>query len=129
MSQIFLEHINFTVADAKASADELCQLFDWKVRWHGDAMDGQGETYHVGSDDSYLALYSPKTGAGKSDENSYATNAGLNHIGVVVPDIDATEAKVKTAGYEPGPRWDYEPGLRFYFYNRDGIEIEVVSYT
>jgi catechol 2,3-dioxygenase-like lactoylglutathione lyase family enzyme len=129
MTQTVLEHINFTVRDAKATADELCGLFDWKVRWHGDAMDGLGETYHVGSDNSYLALYAPKKGAGKSDDSSYTTEQGLNHIGVVVPDIDVMEARVKQAGYKPGPQWDYEPGRRFYFNNQDGIEIEVVSYT
>ena len=45
MPQIVLEHINFTVRDAKATAPELCELFDWKVRWHGSAMDGLGETW------------------------------------------------------------------------------------
>ena len=92
-------------------------------------MDGLGETYHVGSDDTYLALYAPNTGAESTDDNSYTTEQGLNHIGVVVPDIDAMEARVKEAGYTPGPQWDYEPGRRFYFNNRDGIEIEVVSYA
>ena len=41
MTQIVLEHINVTVRDAQATAEELCTLFDWKVRWHGDAMDGK----------------------------------------------------------------------------------------
>ena len=129
MAQVTLEHINFTVRDAQSTAEELCGLFDWLVRWHGDAMDGLGETYHVGSEESYLALYAPNQSAGRSDESSYTTEQGLNHIGVVVPDIDAMEAKVKAAGYKPGPQWDYEPGRRFYFNNQDGIEIEVVSYS
>ncbi|NKB53885.1 MAG: VOC family protein [Rhizobiaceae bacterium] len=129
MTPVILEHINFTVRDAKATADELCSLFDWKVRWHGGALDGEGETYHVGSDNSYLALYSPKVGADPSEIDSYTTQKGLNHIGLVVSDIDAMEGRVKAAGYEPGPQWDYEPGRRFYFHNRDGIEIEVVSYS
>ena len=94
----------FTVRDAKATAEELCGLFDWKVRWHGDAMDGLGETYHVGSEDTYLALYARNTGAGTSDDSSYTTEQGLNHIDVVVPDINAMEAKVKAAGYKPGPQ-------------------------
>ena len=125
---VFLEHVNFTVKNAKATAEELCALFDWQIRWHGEALEGRGETYHIGSETSYLALYSPNSGAEQPDADTYTTQQGLNHIGFVVPDIDAMEKKVKAAGYKPGPQWDYEPGRRFYFDSRDGIEIEVVSY-
>ncbi|MEO1734352.1 MAG: VOC family protein, partial [Pseudomonadota bacterium] len=55
--------------------------------------------------------------------------AALNHVGVVVPDIDAVEAKVKAAGFEPRSHADYEPGKRFYFDGPDSIEFEVVSYA
>ena len=129
MAPVVLEHINFTVRDAKATAEELCSLFDWKVRWHGEGLDGQGVTYHVGTDDTYLAIYAPSKEARAAKDNNYTTQKGLNHIGLVVPDIDEMEDRVKAAGYEPGPQWDYEPGKRFYFYNRDGIEIEIVSYS
>jgi catechol 2,3-dioxygenase-like lactoylglutathione lyase family enzyme len=53
----------------------------------------------------------------------------LNHVGVVVEDLDATEAKVRAAGFAPHSHADYEPGRRFYFHDRDGIEFEVVSYA
>jgi predicted enzyme related to lactoylglutathione lyase len=53
---------------------------------------------------------------------------GLNHIGVVVADLEATEARVKAAGYVPENHADYEPGRRFYFHDHNGVEIEVVSY-
>ena len=51
-----LEHVNVTVRDPKASAEEFSRLFDWRVRWFGDAIHG-GTSYHVGGDDSYVALY------------------------------------------------------------------------
>jgi hypothetical protein len=92
-------------------------------------MDGQGTTYHVGSRDTYLALYSPISGSSEAGDSSYTTRNGLNHIGLVVPDIDALESRIKKAGYQLGPQWDYEPGRRFYFHNRDNIEIEIVSYA
>jgi catechol 2,3-dioxygenase-like lactoylglutathione lyase family enzyme len=53
----------------------------------------------------------------------------LNHIGVQVDDLDATEARVIAAGLLPFSHADYEPGRRFYFLDPDGIEYEVVSYT
>jgi hypothetical protein len=53
----------------------------------------------------------------------------LNHVAIVVDDLDATEAKIIAAGYETLNHGDYEPGRRFYFYDDDRIEYEVVSYS
>ena len=128
MTDARLEHANITVADPKAAAAELCALFDWHIRWEGEAID-HGYTVHVGSEDSYLAVYAPRSPARETRESSYATRGGLNHIGVVVDDIDAAEARVRSAGYVPGNHANYEPGRRFYFDTRDGVEIEVVAYN
>ena len=124
-----LEHINITVPDPKATAQMLIDLFEWNIRWEGEAMNGLGYSIHVGNVADYLALYS-----GSGDLNSmaeganYTTSGALNHIGVVVEDLDATEEKVKALGFEPHSHQDYEPGRRFYFHDQDGIEIEVVCY-
>jgi len=53
----------------------------------------------------------------------------LNHIGVVVDDLDALESKVLATGYTHRSHADYEPGKRLYFDGPDGVEYEVVSYT
>lgn len=121
-----LEHVNVTVADPDRTAAMLCGLFDWKVRWAGPGMT-TGRTVHVGGDDSYVALFSYGD-AKPAQGESYRTLAGLNHIAVVVDDLEATEARVKRAGYRPGNHADYEPGRRFYFREENGVEIEVVSY-
>jgi len=121
-----LEHVNITVPDPQASAATLCDLFGWHVRWEGAAKD-DGYTIHVGDDDSYLALYSPRKPLSAAG-NSYGQIAGLNHVGVVVDDLDRVEEKVKAAGYTPHSHADYEPGQRFYFDGPDSIEFEVVHY-
>ena len=46
-----------------------------------------------------------------------------------VDDLDATEARVVAAGLTPFNHGDYAPGRRFYFFDPDGIEYEVVSYA
>lgn len=121
-----LEHVNMTVSDPLKTAERLCALFGWHIRWQGEAKNG-GFTVHVGSDDDYLALYRhPKLRNDKPD--SYTNRGGLNHVGVVVEDLDAIEAKVAELGYRPHSHGDYEPGRRFYFHDDDGIEFEVVSY-
>jgi len=121
-----LEHTNLTVRDPKATADILCDLFGWHIRWQG-ASKGDGFSVHVGTDDSYLALYAPAT-APTNGPSSYDTVGGLNHLGVIVDDLDAIEAKVIAAGFTPNSHADYEPGRRFYFDDQDGIEYEVVQY-
>ncbi|NJM84280.1 MAG: VOC family protein [Tabrizicola sp.] len=122
-----LEHVNVTVADPDAAAQVLCALFGWKLRWAGAGME-TGRTVHVGDDTSYVALFSYGSPE-KLGQESYRTQGGLNHIGVVVDDLDAAEARVKQAGYLPTNHADYEPGKRFYFVEGNGIEIEVVSYS
>ncbi len=126
MPQAMLEHVNFTVTDPKATAQMLCDIFGWSIRWEGEALNN-GYTVHVGSETSYLAVYS--RGDNDAPQNSYETRAGLNHIGIVVTDLDATEAKIKSLGFETHSHADYEPGRRFYFYDGDEIEFEVISYA
>jgi catechol 2,3-dioxygenase-like lactoylglutathione lyase family enzyme len=118
-----LEHVNVTVSDPRRTAGLLCSLFDWRVRWQGPAKAG-GYTVHVGTDDSYVAVY------GYAPGEAPALDRGrLNHVGVVVDDLDAVEARVRDAGFEPHSHGAYEPGRRFYFDDADGIEFEVVSYA
>lgn len=121
-----LEHVNIAVADPGATAAMLARLFGWAVRWEGVAL-GTGYSVHVGDDDSYVALYRPGHDMQPS-EPRYRRFGTLNHIGVVVPDLNATEALVRAEGYEPHSHADYEPGRRFYFDGPDGVEYEVVQY-
>jgi catechol 2,3-dioxygenase-like lactoylglutathione lyase family enzyme len=120
MATAKIEHLNITVLDPQRSADLLCEIFGWVVRWKGPSMLG-GETIHVGephNGQTYLALYN-------YDSKSVSV---LNHVGVMVDDLDAVEQRVLAAGLTPTNHGDYEPGRRFYFDDHDGIEFEVVSY-
>lgn len=127
MQNSFIEHVNITVSDPDQTADLLIRLFDWKVRWRGPAK-GDGLTVHVGTDRDYLAIYS--TGESKNSKDvSYLTKGGLNHVGIVVDDLDLIEERVIAAGLKPHNHGDYEPGRRFYFHDDNGIEFEIVSYS
>ena len=121
-----LEHANFTVSNPEATAAWMTKVFGWLVRWQGAAIAG-GHTVHIGSDTQYVALYKPPEGA-TPGASSYDTIGGLNHIGVVVDDLDAAEVLVKAQGFTPKNHADYEPGRRFYFHDHDGIEYELVQY-
>lgn len=118
-----LEHVNITVSDPERSAALLQRLCGWHERWRGPSQLG-GWTIHVGSEDDYLAVYT--RGA---VSQPFAKGVPLNHVGLVVDDLAAAEGVVKDAGLVPFNHADYEPGRRFYFFDWDGIEFEVVSYA
>lgn len=125
MSTPRIEHVNVTVTDPERAAALMQALFDWRIRWQGPARDG-GRTIHVGSDDHYLALYTGRDVDYGSDD--FAKGKPLNHVGIEVDDIDATEVRVVAAGLKPFNHASYDPGRRFYFLDPDGIEYEIVSY-
>ena len=122
MPQGFLEHINITVSDIDRSAALLRDLMGWHDRWRGPSQLG-GETIHVGGERDYIAVYTKG-----APIDRFAKGMPLNHVGLVVDDLEAAEAVVKAAGLEPFNHADYEPGRRFYFFDWDGIEFEMVSY-
>ena len=120
-----LEHVNLTVSDPDRTAALLEKIFGWRVRWSGPAMAG-GRTVHVGTDDQYIALYTVRGGTAAGME--WPKGAPLNHVALTVSDLDEAERRVTEAGLTPFNHGDYEPGRRFYFFDPDGIEFEVVSY-
>ena len=93
-----IEHVNVTVSDPERAAQLMTVLFGWHVRWRGPARNG-GHTIHVGSDDHYIALYTGHDVRYTSDD--FVKGRPLNHIGVEVDDLDATEARVVAAGLTP----------------------------
>ena len=118
-----IEHTNISVTDPHRSADLFQQLLGWKIRWEGASMNN-GHTIHVGDEDTYLALYT-----GEHVTGDYSKGQPLNHVGFLVDDLDAAERIVVQHGLKPFGHDDYEPGKRFYFFDWDGIEFEVVSYA
>lgn len=125
MAQAFIEHVNITVSNPESTADMLCAVFDWHIRWKGPSALG-GRTIHVGSDTHYLAVYTP---AENAKPLGHAKGRPLNHVGIEVDDLAETERRVIAAGFTPFNHGDYAPGRRFYFFDRDGIEFEIVSYA
>jgi len=123
MPKGFLEHANITVSDPDRSSALLQELCGWHERWRGPSQLG-GWTIHVGNERDYLAIYTDE-----KPHDRFAKGVPLNHVGLVVDDLDAAERIVEEAGLVPFNHADYAPGRRFYFFDWDGIEFEMVSYT
>jgi len=121
-----LEHVNVTVTDPDAAAARFVELFGWRVRWSGSAKN-DGYTVHVGTDSDYVALYRSASDPAVVSDAGEQLN-GLNHIAIVVDDLDEAERRVRACGLEPFSFGDYDPGRRFYFLDPDGVEFEIVTY-
>jgi catechol 2,3-dioxygenase-like lactoylglutathione lyase family enzyme len=126
MSTTRIEHVNLTVRSPDHTAEILCRLFGWQIRWQGPSPMG-GYTVHVGNEDTYLSLYAPPDGQEPPGEHATAA-PGFNHLGVVVTGLDEVEGRVRAEGFPCFNHDDYDPGRRFYFTDGDGIEYEVVEY-
>lgn len=118
-----LEHANISVTDPERSAELLKNLLGWHERWRGPSQK-HGWTIHVGNEVSYLALYT-----GDHVNGNFSKGQPLNHLAFTVDDLDAAEKVVADAGLTPFGHDDYDPGKRFYFFDWNGIEFEVVSYA
>lgn len=126
MTQAILEHVNITVGNPERTAAMLSHLFDWNIRWRGQAASG-GRTIHVGTTTGYIALSSIKTWDGTP--LAHGKGRPLNHVGIEVTNLDEVERRAQEFGLTPFNHGDYEPGRRFYLLDNDGIEWEIVSYA
>ena len=115
-----------TVSNPLKTAELLMRLFGWSVRWQGKAIHG-GFTVHVGERDTYLALYKHEIHH-EPKSSSYEQRLALNHLGIVVEDLNEAERRVKQEGFDTYSHADYEPGRRFYFRDADALEFEVIEY-
>ncbi|MEP3420222.1 MAG: VOC family protein [Erythrobacter sp.] len=125
-----IEHANLSVTNPERSAELLKQMLGWEERWRGQSALG-GDTVHIGlpgNGAAYIALYT-NDDVRADKGRRYTKGQPLNHVGLLVDDLDATEKIVSAAGLTPFGHDDYEPGQRFYFFDWDGIEFEIVSYA
>ena len=119
-----IEHANICVTDLKASTEFYCRLFNFKLSWEGLTDSGR-RAAHVRNGDTYLSLFEAGT-EGRAPLGYHA--AGYNHVGFEVNDLDSYRQRLKEMEVPLKGEEDYDPGRRLYFYDPDGIEIELVEY-
>jgi catechol 2,3-dioxygenase-like lactoylglutathione lyase family enzyme len=124
---LYLEHVNMTVRDVEESIAFYCHLLYGTVSWRGTALNMQKTVpaAHVRLEAGYLSMFERE--AGERAPYDYAP-PGINHIGFVVDDLPATRRRLADLGVKIEKEADYEPGLRLYCFDPNGIELELVAY-
>lgn len=123
---MFLEHVNLSVADLDRSIDFYRRALALRLRWRGTTRTGQ-EAAHVGDDRSYVALFQAGPEASSPVSSDYL-DVGINHFGLVVHDLDRARERLEAVGVTPHHSTEEPPGRRLYFFDPDGIEVELVDY-
>jgi catechol 2,3-dioxygenase-like lactoylglutathione lyase family enzyme len=125
-----LEHANITVRSVDEGVRFLTTAFpDFKIR--GDGRSDQGDYkkhwLHVGTEQTYIALEEVTPGT-ESPRRPYR-DPGINHIGLVVDDLEALTGRLQAAGYDTGDlAEDIDSRRRTYIFDGNGVEWEFVQY-
>ncbi len=124
-----LEHANITVPDIDAALDFLSHLApDFAVMHDGQNPDGY-RWVHFGTPQNYLALEEPHEPTPDAGLKRSYRDYGVNHLGLVVDDVDSTAERLKKAGYKENHVSERHPArLRRYFLDSAGMEWELVQY-
>jgi len=110
-----LEFINIVAPDFTIRRDEISEL---GYRW-----------VHIGDAQSYFALQEPHPGFDPQSPHEAYRNLGVNHLCLTVNDAAAIEKLLLEKDYKPnGPMINDTYRKRIYFYDRTGIEWEMIEY-
>jgi len=121
-----IEHANITVCDMEKAVRFITTALP-HFRGRGRDQSGHDAWLHVGTDETYIALtHSPH--AAKDKRIAYQ-DLGVNHVGIVVSDIDDLVARLEAAGYQQ----DSQPEVsrwrkRYYFLDEDNLQWEFIQY-
>ncbi|ELM6650732.1 TPA: VOC family protein [Vibrio parahaemolyticus] len=125
-----IEHLNITVPDIDAALAFLAIVApDFKVRKDVKSPDRHRWT-HVGNKQSYFALQEPHLDSlSPKDFQKTYKNYGVNHIGLVVNDLEVIENRLIEQGYRRGilaPEETFRK--RAYFFDKAGFEWELTEF-
>lgn len=124
-----IEHVNITVPDI----DEAIRFLkivapDFVVR-KDQKPSNSYRWAHVGNDAYYFALQEPHLDADPKKQLQSYRNYGINHVALVVPNIQEIEKKLLKNGYRRGIETPVEKHRkRGYYYDNAGFEWELVEY-
>lgn len=125
-----IEHLNITVPDIDEALAFLSIVApDFQVRKDVKSPD-RHRWAHVGNEQSYFALQEPHLDSitPNSVQKTYK-NCGVNHIGLVVENLESIEANLIEQGYCRGIfALEETYRKRAYFFDKAGFEWELTEF-
>ncbi len=124
-----IEHANITVPDIDAAIRFLKIVApDFDVRKDENPPNSY-RWVHIGNEEYYFALEEPHLGAEPKKQLQSYKNYGVNHVALVVSNVQEIEEKLVGGGYKRGIETPVEKyRKRAYYFDDAGFEWELVEY-
>ena len=124
-----IEHVNITVPDIDAAISFLKIVApDFDVRKDNKSSDSY-RWAHIGNERYYFALQEAHLDTVPKKQLQSYKNYGINHVALIVSNIQEIEDKLVDGGYQRGIETPIEKyRKRAYFYDNAGFEWELVEY-
>lgn len=123
------EHANITVPNIDAALAFLLNAApDFQIKTDQTHQDSY-RWVHIGNESCYFALQEPHSPSVSKDTRKPYQNIAVNHIGMIVDDLDNIKLNLLALGYEQnGDVTQEKHGRRLYFYDKAGFEWELIEY-
>lgn len=129
MNLTSIEHANITVPDIDVAFKFLKIIAPDFVIRKDQKRDGSYRWAHIGNDHFYIALQEPHLQKESTVGSTAYENSGVNHLALIVSDLDRIEKNLIAAGYEKSIDTPVEKfRKRIYYYDNEGFEWELVEY-
>lgn len=127
MTQI--EHVNITVPNIDDAIAFLKVIApDFHVR-KDSKLAGTYRWAHIGNEKYYFALQEPHLDSVPRPRLQPYKNYGMNHVALVVSNVEEVEQRLIANGYKKGIDTPVEKyRKRIYYYDKAGFEWEMVEY-
>ncbi len=124
-----IEHANITVPDIDVAIRFLKIVApDFFVR-KDVKKDGEYRWAHIGNDHFYIALQEPHLAKSPTVGSVAYENSGVNHIALIVSNLDKIEQQLMREGYQKSIDTPIEKyRKRLYYYDTEGFEWELIEY-
>ena len=121
--------MNITVPNIDAAINFLKIVApDFKIRKDNKSSDSY-RWVHIGNESYYFALQEAHLDATPKERLQPYKNYGLNHIALIVSNIEGIEKKLIDSGYKKGIEAPIEKyRKRIYYFDDSGFEWELVEY-